>query len=764
MTRGIILLCWGDRTYSFAAYNLAYSIKAAAPDVPIVLKTDGLKQVADPSVFDWIETISIDDLANPAEVKTRMYENLPFDYNLFLDVDALAIKDINGIFDKCIERGGDYYTFIYDWYDHTSPNEMPMMFWAYRDDIWRKFGFDESTRFPATQSSIQFMKKGETVTKLGQQVRANLADPIPLEQLREKWGGAQPDELYLNIALAQLGFDRDVHIGDDIIFFGYDYTLKWHEVKEQYYILSLFGGKGHTKIPYLRGYDGFLRDLHRENGTKHEFFAQEIIAKKHANKKSQPMNRVAKRMQRAQQQLAANGGTPGLNYTRKGETVLLVTNYYSAAHPARHKEITGAIQRNIDNPNIDKVLLLANDPVPDEWADDPKVAISPIGHRPTYNEMINAANTMNYDYTVLCNSDIYVDHTINLIHHSDLSDRVFCLSRYDMRGGKPVLFNYDYSQDTWIWRGKLVVDGVEFTQGLPGCDNVFAFRLTACGYQVANPAVDLRTYHLHESNRRTYTEKHRLEPPYRNVKVETIGPYLKKRALIRQNGKVGDIIICLPIAREMAGKYVVEWECDARYHPMFNYVDYVTPVQRAHRSQYDKIIDINFGIEVNTPIHREWLQRRESLDSFVRLKYEMADVPLDYRWRLEYTRNRAMEKNLADILNPEGVPFALVHADSDYGTAADIQLQNPLLKVIEFAPVGNFTIFDWRGLIERADEIHAIDSSLCNFVDVCHTTGDLYYYVTDKVPNIWDRTILKKPWKTPTNTGISPQVTPKANH
>jgi hypothetical protein len=90
--------------------------------------------------------------------------------------------------------------------------------------------------------------------------------------------------------------------------------------------------------------------------------------------------------------------------------------------------------------------------------------------------------------------------------------------------------------------------------------------------------------------------------------------------------------------------------------------------------------------------------------------------------------------------------FALVHRDSDYGRAADIQTALP---VVEFTPVEGFTIFDWRGVIEMAKEIHAIDSSLVNFVDRLPDNGQtLYYYITDKVPMKADRTLLYKSWTT----------------
>jgi len=745
-------MCWGPRGYSFAAYNLALSIKEYS-GLPIVLFTDGLKQVPDQSVFDWQEPLSESDLTNPAEVKTRMYENLPFDYNLFLDVDALALKDLNGIFDECIKKGGDYYTYIYDWYDHTSPDELPMMYWAYRSQIWKQYNFDESTRMPATQSSIQFMKKGDNVAKLGAQVRANLAEPIPLGELRNKWGGTQPDELYLNIALAQLGYGQEVHIGE-CIFFGYQREKTWTQVKEQYYILSLFGGRGHTKEPYLRGYDKQLEEIHKARGTRHTFDHSYIIGEKHANNRKQTKGMGLKRIQRAQQQIAMRGGSPGLDYSQGPGQITLWTNYYNPGKnkDQRHVEILTAIKRNIENKDIDLVGIFTEVPLPKELESYKTFEVR-IKGRPTYGEMINTINansgTRNEDekYNILVNSDIYTDHSVNLLYHSDLQETVFCVSRYDMRPQGPVLFNYDYSQDAWAWKGKLVVDGVDFPQGKPGCDNVFAFRLTACGYKVANPAVDFKTYHLHQSNYRTYGERDRLDPPYRNIKVHPIGPYLKKKLLLRQNGKVGDILICAPIAKYYSGAYEVIWEAQDKYHDLIKKLGYATPIAKANRGTFDKVIDLNFGLETHNPVHKEWLKRQKELNSFVELKYEMAEVPLEERWKFKYKRTvEDMERGaqLRDHLHKPGTgDYAVIHDQSHYGDPAEIRTSLPTVR---FRPHQGYSILDWRATLEGAAEIHCIDSSLCNFVEVLELKAKLFYYPTNKCPHKWDETLISDKW------------------
>ena len=91
--------------------------------------------------------------------------------------------------------------------------------------------------------------------------------------------------------------------------------------------------------------------------------------------------------------------------------------------------------------------------------------------------------------------------------------------------------------------------------------------------------------------------------------------------------------------------------------------------------------------------------------------------------------------------------YILVHRSSDYGTPIAIPDTDDGVEVVEFLPIQGYEIFDWRRVIEGANEIHAIDSSLCNFVDVVDTKAKLYYYKNDRVPNKWDETILRKDWQ-----------------
>jgi hypothetical protein len=131
--------------------------------------------------------------------------------------------------------------------------------------------------------------------------------------------------------------------------------------------------------------------------------------------------------------------------------------------------------------------------------------------------------------------------------------------------------------------------------------------------------------------------------------------------------------------------------------------------------------------------------------SFVQFKYEIAEVPLSQLRKLEYNRNEISENTLYNALGLDSLDkYHIGHGSSDYGSPVEFLDYQPM---VNFEKVGEFTIFDWRKVLEKASSIHCIDSSLSNFVDAIEVKADLHYYITDKVPSKSDRTILTKNWK-----------------
>lgn len=732
MTKGILMLAWGKRGYGFMAYNLAVSLKHHSPEIAIhlIVTEKVLKEISDRSVFDNIEWLA-DDPDEPGKFKAAIYDMLPFDYTLFLDVDALCVAPIDKLFNDLIDSGVHYATYINEIYDINSPNILPQMYWAYRTDIWQQYGFDESTRFPATQSSIQFIKRCDKTAELYRLFNEAFNNPIPLERLRNKWGGGQPDELYLNIALAQQGEIN--HIGDNWIYFGNSTAKRPHEISSQYGILSMFGNRGNIKPQFWDFYDGQLARIQAKRNLRHIYKGHILKSDKIANQTS-PRTKIKVPVK--------NHKPDSVKFQKQSGKVALFTSYFEQKHLERQRELRKAMQLNIACDSIDTIINLG------KAYDDAKVVNLDEYDRPTYADFIKEMQNVEADYYILANSDIYFTSEIEQIKDLNLDGKVLCLSRWDVQpNGFSKLFDYEWTQDTWIWKGKpKQINNVDFYLGIPACDNRFAYELSQNSLKPINPSKDIKTYHLHNSNKRTYTEKNRLEGPTLPIDPTTADAYKIKTVLIYQPGKVGDIICCLPIAQWYVDRgFKVYWQCPKQYHSLFDYVDNICPIE-SRSGKYDKVIDIAFGIDEKSQHHMNWIKQRRTLDSFVQLKYKIAEVPISELRNLKYKRNESAEETLFDMLGLSAFDsYALTHLNSDYGTAALCFTEKP---VVEFKKVGEFTIFDWRKVIENASEIHAIDSSLCNFVDAIDTKAELNYYITDKIPIKADKTILTKNWIT----------------
>jgi hypothetical protein len=290
----IILMAFGKRGYYFAAYNIAFSIKEFGCNTPIHLVVDSIANLTKNighgvNVFDSIIEMEPQHLrsGDPAWSKLHLHHYITTDNALYLDVDAVAVKDITPLITLLQESNKPYIAHTVGYHTLKEGNDIQSMQWAWANDLWAHFGLAEEAILPAINSSLVWISKvgAEPIYKKALEFYQN-----PLPKLRMKWGGGQPDELYMNAALAALGIDPsfDGKGNDDkegMIHFGMKRTLTTLEVREKFYLQSYFGGKGFTNKFYTDWCDKILRDLHATKGINHNYTLDKIIQDKHANKR-----------------------------------------------------------------------------------------------------------------------------------------------------------------------------------------------------------------------------------------------------------------------------------------------------------------------------------------------------------------------------------------------------------------------------------------------------------------------------------------------
>lgn len=201
---------------------------------------------------------------------------------------------------------------------------------------------------------------------------------------------------------------------------------------------------------------------------------------------------------------------------------------------------------------------------------------------------------------------------------------------------------------------------------------------------------------------------------------------------IVQPGNIGDIIICLPIAKHFHERgFNVKWFVWEHIHSHFNkgHVDYVDffSINTAH--WYDNVLktcDINdwtvvdlcftqHGCWHNTNTTKYQQQNTMSFDQF---KYKLADVDFENKWTLDLTRDMEREKKLNDRIKINDHDKICLFSDvaSDTHVNVKLDLSNYSGRVVRVESLTD-CVFDWLGAFETCDRFVLIESCFSNLLD-----------------------------------------------
>lgn len=207
---------------------------------------------------------------------------------------------------------------------------------------------------------------------------------------------------------------------------------------------------------------------------------------------------------------------------------ILYTSYFLARDLQRQSELEKCLRKNIANTGIDKIVVLGEGNTDGDlykWMkafNKVRVIETP---RPTFRDFFDIANILSTkeDISIISNTDIYFDETINKLDNFDMNGVCVALSRYHHYSPTDIrLHNERYSQDSWIFKGKIAPIGfADFYMGIPGCDNRIAYEIYAAGYEIINPAFDIRSIHLHADDKRYYAPG-KISKPYLPVPVTSL--------------------------------------------------------------------------------------------------------------------------------------------------------------------------------------------------------------------------------------------------
>lgn len=264
------------------AYNMALSIKATS-NIEVALVHDISEGAIWPmpqerwSVFDKL--IRLDAKHRDAgEIKCNMYQYLPYDENLYLDVDGVVLKDITPLLDELCAKDGYVYADLHGL--GMKDEKIDYSMWATNATMWEYFGLGEEDKLPAIQSSYMFIRKNKESKPFFDKVAENYYRGFPKEKLTHKWGNSIPDELIYSGTMAQ--FKLDVH-GGKPVYFGWKLRESVGDVLARFFVLAMYGDKGLVKLRYKELYDNVMLKYARAMGVPHSYKINNLMKGKHAN-------------------------------------------------------------------------------------------------------------------------------------------------------------------------------------------------------------------------------------------------------------------------------------------------------------------------------------------------------------------------------------------------------------------------------------------------------------------------------------------------
>lgn len=261
-----------------------------------------------------------------------------------------------------------------------------------------------------------------------------------------------------------------------------------------------------------------------------------------------------------------------------------------------------------------------------------------------------------------------------------------------------------------------------------------------------------------------------------------------KKVIILQPGKLGDLVVSSPIIDFYnKNNFDVEWivfddfvdfferirnvktktfdyKLDISYYTnnknrfgfgekeIFNKTSifFEKAYEYVKKEKPDLFLDICWGFPGSSRENNEKIfQFYKSNRNWIDMRYFLAKTPLKERWNFSWIRDEEKEDKLLNLIKQFSLKkygsenFSIIHNYNK--NEKKIRLENQ----IELIPIPGFQIYDWIKVLENAQQIACVDSSLCNFVEVVPSLKEKNkIYLGSEEPHYYEymRNILLNNW------------------
>ena len=204
------------------------------------------------------------------------------------------------------------------------------------------------------------------------------------------------------------------------------------------------------------------------------------------------------------------------NFSHTCKSFDLITTFYREQNSERVAEYYFCLKQNLAHPLIEHIhIFYENMPINlPKIFHHSKIKLVPIDHRPSFSQMFDYANTQLFgNKIIIANTDIFFDDSLFKINYYPLTDKFFCLTRYNLPTYQGAWQRHIESHDAWIFKSPVHLKIPENIKiGYPGCDLILQrIVCTTQGLEVCNPSLDIKCWHAHAQDSRSHEHSHRPE-------------------------------------------------------------------------------------------------------------------------------------------------------------------------------------------------------------------------------------------------------------
>jgi hypothetical protein len=191
---------------------------------------------------------------------------------------------------------------------------------------------------------------------------------------------------------------------------------------------------------------------------------------------------------------------------------------------------------------------------------------------------------------------------------------------------------------------------------------------------------------------------------------------------------LGDIIFSMTLVNRIANGNPIVWGCLPafveglnRAYPNVNFVDYTKLGIDYNCKEHKEIYHAEYGLCAILPIRWADAILKVGYTHWMRAKYDL--YGMDYKdWKecAMWVRDKSKENELI-AMHVNNAPILI---NGTFGSDCKLKSPVPAIKgAINMRVIDKYSLFDWVGVIQKAREIHTVNTSIIYLLDQLELTA-----------------------------------------